>query len=52
MLQDRATVKQTQRQMRHVNASITLDTYAHLFNEDRAMPVQRVSTKLTSNIVW
>lgn len=45
-IRERATVKQVQRQLRHANASVTLDTYSHLFEEDRDAPVIAVSASL------
>ena len=46
LIRERATVKQVQRQLRHANASVTLDTYSHLFEEDRDAPVIAVSAAL------
>jgi integrase len=46
LIREGASVKQVQRQLRHANASVTLDTYSHLFDEDRDAPVIAVSATL------
>jgi integrase len=46
LIRETATVKQVQRQMRHANASVTLDTYSHLFDEDRDAPVIALSAAI------
>jgi integrase len=46
LIREGGSVKQVQRQLRHANASVTLDTYSHLFEEDRDAPVIAVSAAI------